>query len=61
MGIEVAGFGGFILLALNVWAFISVIGSSASTVAKVVWCILILMLPLLGFIIWLLAGPRARR
>ncbi len=60
MGIEVAGLGGFILLVLNVWAFVSIIGSAASTGAKVLWCLLVLILPLLGFIIWLLAGPRAK-
>jgi hypothetical protein len=29
--------------------------------AKVVWAVLILVLPVLGFIIWLLAGPRSER
>ena len=61
MGIEVAGLGGFILLVLNIWAFVSIVGSAASTGAKVLWCLLVLILPLLGFIIWLLAGPRAKR
>lgn len=60
MGIEVAGLGGFILLVLNVWAFVSIIGSGASTGAKVLWCLLVLVLPLVGFIIWFVAGPRAR-
>lgn len=56
---EYAGIGGFILLALNVWAIISVIGSSSTTGVKVGWTLLILILPLLGFIIWLIAGPRS--
>ncbi|MEL6595468.1 MAG: PLDc N-terminal domain-containing protein [Pseudomonadota bacterium] len=58
MGIEIAGLGSLILLGLNIWAFISIIGSSAGTGAKVLWCILVLLLPLLGFIIWFFAGPR---
>lgn len=60
MGIEIAGLGGLILLVLNVWAFVSIIGSGASTGAKVLWCLLIWLLPLLGFIIWFIAGPRDR-
>lgn len=60
MGIEVAGIGGFILLILNIWAIVSIIGSAASTGAKVLWVLLVLILPLLGVIIWLIAGPRAR-
>ena len=58
MGIEIAGLGSLILLGLNIWAFISIIGSSAGTGAKVLWCILVLLFPLLGFIIWFFAGPR---
>ncbi|MEM1353000.1 MAG: PLD nuclease N-terminal domain-containing protein [Pseudomonadota bacterium] len=59
MGIEVAGIGGLIVLVLNVWAFVSILGSSASTGAKVVWSLLVLILPVIGFIIWLFAGPRS--
>jgi len=58
---EFYGIGGFILLVLNIWAIISIVGSSASTGAKVLWTLLILLLPLLGFIIWLIAGPRSSR
>jgi hypothetical protein len=60
MGIEVTGIGGLILLALNIWAFVSIIGSGSSTGKKVLWCLLVLILPLLGFLIWLLFGPRAK-
>lgn len=57
--VEFAGLGSIILMGLNIWALISIIGSSVSTGAKVLWCLLVLVLPLLGFIIWLFAGPRA--
>lgn len=60
MNIEVGGFFGFILLVLDVWAIISVVQSRASTGAKVIWVVLILLLPLLGLIIWFLAGPKGR-
>lgn len=58
---EVTGIGGLILLALDIWAIVSVIGSRAGTGAKVLWVLLILFLPLIGFIIWLFFGPRAAR
>lgn len=57
--LEVGGFFGLIILALDVWAIVSVIGSSASTGSKVLWTLLILVLPVLGFLIWLVAGPRS--
>lgn len=58
MGIEVGGILGLILLVANVWAIINVVGSTATTGAKVLWVVLILLLPVIGLIIWLLAGPR---
>lgn len=59
MGVEITGIGGLVLLALNIWAIISVIGSGATTGRKVLWVLLILVLPLLGLILWLLFGPRS--
>ncbi|EDM72785.1 hypothetical protein RAZWK3B_01155 [Roseobacter sp. AzwK-3b] len=58
---EISGLGGLILLILNIWAIVSIIGSRATTGRKVIWVVLVLLLPLLGFIMWLLAGPRAAR
>ena len=49
---------GLIILALDIWAIINVFKSGASTGAKVLWILLILLLPVLGLIIWALAGPR---
>ena len=56
---EISGIGGLIILALDIWAIVSIIGSSASTGKKVLWVLLVLILPILGFIIWLFAGPRS--
>ncbi|MFL4471764.1 PLD nuclease N-terminal domain-containing protein [Tateyamaria armeniaca] len=55
---EVAGIGGLILLGLTLWAVISIIGSNAGTGAKVLWCLFVIVLPVIGFIVWLIAGPR---
>ncbi len=50
---------GILLLIANIYAFIQVIGSGTSTGKKVLWILLIIFLPLIGFIAWLLAGPRS--
>jgi len=60
MDINITGVGGLILLALNIWALISIVGSGASTGKKVLWVLLVLILPLVGFIIWFFVGPRSR-
>lgn len=58
MGLEVGGLFGLIILAFDVWAILKVFQSGASTGAKVFWTVLILVLPILGLLIWLVAGPR---
>ncbi|MGZ9811478.1 PLDc N-terminal domain-containing protein [Pseudoroseicyclus sp. H15] len=59
MGIfGLSGLGGLILLALDIWAIVSIFNSSASGTSKVLWTLLVVLLPLLGFLIWLFAGPR---
>jgi len=58
MGIEVGGLFGLLLLVADIWAIVKTVQSGASTGAKVLWIVLILILPLLGLIIWLLAGPK---
>ena len=61
MGIEVAGLGGLIILALSIWAIVNIIGSRASTGAKVLWTLFVVVLPIIGFIVWMIAGPRSAR
>lgn len=58
---EYAGIGGIIVLALNIWAFVSIIGSDTTNGSKVLWILLVLVLPIIGFIIWFVAGPKSRR
>ncbi|MCB1787941.1 MAG: PLDc N-terminal domain-containing protein [Chromatiaceae bacterium] len=61
MGIEVGGLIGLIILALDIWAILKIVDSGASTGGKVLWILLIVVLPLLGLIIWWLFGPRGNR
>lgn len=61
MSPNITGIGGLILLVLDIWAIVSIIGSGASTGGKVGWTLAVLLLPLLGFIAWLFAGPRGAR
>ncbi|QZI72373.1 PLD nuclease N-terminal domain-containing protein [Pseudomonas protegens] len=58
MGSTFNGLVGLIILALDIWAIINVLKSSAETGMKIVWVLLIIFLPVLGLIIWAIAGPR---
>jgi hypothetical protein len=59
MGIEVGGLIGLVILVADLWAILNVFQSSVTMLAKLVWILLILLLPVIGFIAWLIAGPRA--
>lgn len=58
MGIEVGGLFGLIILIIDVWAIIKVIQSPAGTGSKVLWVVLILVLPVVGLLLWFLLGPK---
>ncbi|WP_354467668.1 PLDc N-terminal domain-containing protein [Marinobacterium sp. MBR-109] len=58
MSVEVSGLFGLILLVLNVLAIVKIIQSHATTMAKVIWIVVILLLPVLGLILWFLLGPK---
>ena len=52
---------GLLVLAGDIWAIINIFQSAASTGKKVIWIILVLLLPLLGLILWYFMGPREGR
>ena len=59
MGIKVGGLLGLLVLIADVCAIVHVFGSERSIGVKVLWTVLILIFPVLGFLIWMLFGPRA--
>jgi hypothetical protein len=59
MGMEVGGLFGLLILIADVYAIVKTMQSTASTGTKVLWVVLILLLPLVGLILWFLLGPKA--
>jgi len=55
------GLGGLIVLFADVWAIVNIFQSSGSTGDKVLWTVLVILLPVLGFILWFFFGPRTGR
>jgi len=60
MNIEVSGLFGLLILIADIWAIINVLGASATTGSKVLWILLIIVLPVIGVILWYFLGPRSR-
>lgn len=59
--IRVDGFWGLVVLIADIWAIINIVQSRTTTGKKVLWTVLVLLLPVVGFIIWLIAGPKSGR
>jgi len=51
------GFWPLVHLILLVYAAIQIINSSADTMKKVLWIVIVALLPLVGLIAWFFMGP----
>jgi hypothetical protein len=52
------GLFGLIVLIADVWAIVNVFQSTGDTGKKVLWTVLVIILPVLGFILWYFLGPK---
>jgi hypothetical protein len=54
---EVPGILGILVLIADIYAILKIVKSSVSDGKKALWIVIVLLLPILGVIIWYLAGP----
>ena len=52
---------GVLILAGDIWAIINILQSPVSNEKKLLWIIVVVLLPLLGLILWFFLGPRDRK
>jgi len=50
---------GVLILAGDIWAILNIFQSSASNEKKLLWILVVVLLPLLGLILWFFLGPRS--
>jgi hypothetical protein len=55
---QYGGLWGLIVLVADVWAIVNIFQSAAGTDRKVIWTVLVILLPVLGFILWYFLGPK---
>ncbi|HEU4625222.1 MAG TPA: PLDc N-terminal domain-containing protein [Steroidobacteraceae bacterium] len=58
MHVQVNSLWGLVVLIADIWAIVNIFMSNTSTGRKVLWTVVVLLLPVLGFIIWLFLGPK---
>ena len=52
------GFLGLLVLIADIYAIVKVAQSSATPLAKTLWIVAIIVLPVIGLLLWLLFGPK---
>ncbi len=52
---------GLVILVLDVIALVSLLQSSADAATKILWALLIVLLPVLGMILYFVMGPGRRK
>ncbi|MEO1090164.1 MAG: PLDc N-terminal domain-containing protein [Pseudomonadota bacterium] len=60
MGLELGLFG-IVVLLTTIYALLHVFSSTSTIFAKSLWAVGILVFPIVGFLVWLVVGPRAPR
>ena len=61
MDFHVNGIFSFIILVADIWAIVNILQSGASTGKKVLWTVLVVLLPVVGLIAWFFLGPKSGR
>jgi len=59
MAIEVSGLLGIVILICVIYAIIKTAQSRVTGTTKLIWILVLLFLPVIGFILWLFLGPRS--
>ena len=49
---------GLLVLIGDIWAIINILQSAASNEKKLLWVVVVVLLPLVGLILWYFLGPR---
>ncbi len=57
-GSEYGGILGLLVLVLDVWAIVKIFQSGAGTGKKVLWIVLVLLFPIIGFLLWFFLGTK---
>ena len=52
---------GILVLIGDIWALINILQSSADNGKKILWVVVVVLLPLIGLILWFFLGPRGGR
>jgi hypothetical protein len=59
--VQYPGLWGLLVLIADVWAVVNIVQSGADSGKRALWVVLVIVLPVLGFVLWWFLGPRTGR
>jgi hypothetical protein len=57
MTMDISGIGALLIVIADIYAIVMIVQSAARDIEKLLWVLVVLILPLIGVILWYLAGP----
>jgi len=55
-----SGIAGVLALLLTIWALVGILQSGADGTTKLIWVLVVILLPIVGFVLWYLMGPGSK-
>lgn len=54
---DLTGIGSLVILVVDIYAIVMILQSSAKGIEKLIWSLVVFILPLIGLVVWYFAGP----
>lgn len=56
----ITGLFALLVLIADIWAILNIFQSSESNGSKALWIAFVIVFPVIGFVVWYVAGPKGR-
>jgi hypothetical protein len=58
---QYGGIWGLLVLIADIWAIVNIVQSGVKTEVKILWVVIVALLPLIGVVLWYFIGPKTSR
>lgn len=58
---QYGGLWGLLVLIADIWAIVNIVQSSVKTEVKILWVVIVALLPVIGVVLWYFIGPKTGR
>ncbi len=58
---QYGGIWGLLVLIVDIWAIVNIVQSGVKTEVKILWVVIVVLLPVIGVVLWYFIGPKTGR